>query len=159
MAGRPRGSRFAVPPPRRYRLRMPAPDSLRRPARRYGPPTVLIADDDPVVARLLAELVRQQGWRPMVAADAMQAVMFAVRGEPAAIVLDIMMPGGTGLHALRQLKSNAKTTGIPVIVLSGSADPDLPATVQQLGATTFLAKPLDADRMRDELAALMGAAD
>ena len=138
---------------------MSALDPTRRPSRRYGPPTVLIADDDPVVARLLAELVRQQGWRPLVAADAMQAVMFAVRGEPAAIVLDIMMPGGTGLHALRQLRTNAKTMGIPVIVLSGSPDPELPAKVEALGAAVFMAKPLDADRMRDELVALVESAD
>ena len=117
--------------------------------------TVLIAEDDPVVARLVAELVRQNGWRPLIAADAMQAVMFAVRGEPAAVVLDIQMPGGNGLQVLKKLKGNANTAGVPVVVLSGSTDPDLPKQVVEHGAEAFLPKPLDPQRLRAVLQAAL----
>jgi CheY-like chemotaxis protein len=45
----------------------------------------------------------------------MQAVMFAVRSPQHAIVLDVQMPGGTGIDALRKLKESAKTKSIPVV--------------------------------------------
>ena len=128
-------------------------DHSRTPSRPSATATVLIAEDDPVVARLVAELVRQNGWRPLVAADAMQAVMFAVRGEPTAVVLDIQMPGGNGLQVLQKLKGNANTAGVPVVVLSGSTDPDLPRLVVEHGAEVFLPKPLDPQRLRAVLQA------
>jgi CheY-like chemotaxis protein len=55
-----------------------------------------------------------------VAHDAMQALMGAVRSLPDAIVLDVHMPGGTGIEALRKLKASSKTFGIPVVVLSAA---------------------------------------
>lgn len=105
---------------------------------------ILIADDDRVIAQLAAAVVRQVGHVPVHAYDAMQTVMFAMRAPaPDLIILDINMPGGTGIDALRKLKQSTRTDQIPVIVLSGSIDQSLPAKVKELGAAAFLAKPLD----------------
>lgn len=105
---------------------------------------ILIADDDRVLAQLVASVVREAGHTPLHAYDAMQTVMFAMRAPaPDLIILDINMPGGTGLEALAKLKRSAKTNQIPVVVLSGSIDQSLPAKVKELGASTFLTKPID----------------
>lgn len=125
------------------------PWDVRR--RRGAPPLVVVAEDDPVVAALVKAAIEAEGWDAVVAADAMQAVMFTVRSEPAAVVLDIQMPAGSGVHVLRKLKGNAKTADIPVVVLTGSTDPALPAEVRALGAAAFLLKPLDPDALRDAL--------
>jgi DNA-binding NarL/FixJ family response regulator len=78
----------------------------------------------------------------------MQTLMFAMRPPmPALIILDINMPGGTGLEALRKLKMSAKTTGIPVVVLSGSDDATMPEQVKGLGAEGYLPKPIDPDAL------------
>ena len=129
--------------------RRPPPWDARR--RSGAPPLVVVAEDDPIVAALVKAAVEAEGWDAVVAADAMQAVMFTVRADPAAVVLDIQMPAGSGVHVLRKLRSNAKTAGVPVVVLTGSTDPALPGEVRALGAAAFLPKPLDPDALRDAL--------
>ena len=84
--------------------------------------TILIADDDRVLVHWLSSHLRVRGFNVTVAFDAMQAGMVAVRTPPAAIILDINMPGGTGFEVLRRLKTSAKTNQVPVVVLSGSID-------------------------------------
>jgi CheY-like chemotaxis protein len=104
---------------------------------------ILVADDDLVMSQLICAIVREAGHEPMPAFDAMQTVMFAMRSPaPALIILDISMPGGTGVEALRKLKRSAKTSMIPVVVLSGSADAGMPAQVKALGAVDYLPKPI-----------------
>ena len=105
---------------------------------------ILIADDDRVMSQLICSVVREAGHTPITAFDAMQTLMFAMRTPmPAAIILDINMPGGTGLEALRKLKLSARTAPIPVIVVSGSAEHDMPEQVKTLGADEYLSKPID----------------
>lgn len=104
---------------------------------------ILVADDDRVTSHLICSIVRDAGHEPVPAFDAMQAVMFAMRPpQPGLVILDVNMPGGNGIEALRKLKQSAKTSQIPVIVLSGT-EQDVRQTVRDLGAEEFLAKPID----------------
>jgi DNA-binding response OmpR family regulator len=118
---------------------------------------LLIADDDRVLTHLLSSRLRTKGWTVTVAADAMQTMMFAMRTQPDAILLDINMPGGTGIEALRKLKASVKTSPIPVVVLSGSIDPADEPMVRALGAEGFMQKPADIDALHALLAGLTGA--
>jgi CheY-like chemotaxis protein len=105
---------------------------------------ILGADDDRVMSQLICAVVRKAGHMPIPAFDAMQTVMFAMRSPaPALIILDISMPGGTGLEALLKLKRSARTSEIPVVVLSGSSDASMPTQVKALGAEEYLPKPID----------------
>jgi CheY-like chemotaxis protein len=118
------------------------------------PLKILIADDDKVIAQLVASVVRQAGHTPVHAYDAMQTIMFAMRSPmPDLIVLDINMPGGTGLDALRKLKQSSRTGLIPIVVLSGSIDQSLPTKVKELGAEAFLTKPVDPDVLAEAIRA------
>lgn len=103
---------------------------------------VLIADDDKTFLHLLEGELRSMGWRVTIASDAMQAVMFAVRSPQHAIVLDVQMPGGTGVEAIKKLKKSAKTKSIPIVIVSASSDPTIEATLRQLGAEGFFRKPV-----------------
>lgn len=105
-------------------------------------PKVLIADDDRVSSQLLASRLRTKGFEVVVAFDAMQALMAGMREAPDLILLDISMPGGSGLDVLKKLKTSTKTSSIPVVVISGQTDPALPDTVKGLGAVEFLLKPV-----------------
>ena len=117
---------------------------------------VLIADDDRILTHLLSSRLQAMGWTVDVALDAMQAVMFTRQQTPDVIVLDIAMPGGTGRQALHSLKASSKLRGIPVVVLSGSVDPDEEATLVALGAVEFLRKPIDPDVLDARLRAVLG---
>ena len=116
---------------------------------------ILIADDDPVITTMLSGALAHRGYESVIAADAMQAVMFAVQKLPDAIVLDINMPAGTGHVALKRLKASARTASIPVIVLSGSMDATLPATVRAEGAIAFFRKPVDLDALFAQIEELL----
>ena len=118
---------------------------------------LLIADDDRALALLLSTRLRAKGWSVDIAHDAMQALMFAMRSSPDAIMLDIAMPGGTGIDALKKLKMSAKTTQIPVVVLSGSIEPKDEPNVLALGAAAFMRKPPDVDALNELLLKLVGA--
>lgn len=115
--------------------------------RRSGPPVVLIAEDDIIMSTLLSDFLRSRGFATLTAVDAMQTVMYATRGDPALILLDIAMPGGTGLHALRKLRSNDKTARIPVFAISGLQDPVIHGELYKLGVDVFLPKPVDLEAL------------
>jgi CheY-like chemotaxis protein len=115
---------------------------------------LLIADDDRVLTQLLSSKLRAKGWTVTIALDAMQAVMFAMRTEPDVILLDINMPGGTGIEALRKLKASMKTSQIPVVILTGSISPDDEPTVRELGAEGYIKKPAELDQLHELLARL-----
>jgi CheY-like chemotaxis protein len=117
--------------------------------------TILVADDDPVALQIIAASLRQQGYQVLMAVDAMQAFAHAQRGRPAAIVLDIMMPAGSGLDVLRKLKMSTRTMLVPVIAMSSSVDTGLPEQARQLGAAEFMPKPLDLDHLGQALKQLL----
>lgn len=112
---------------------------------------ILLADDDRVLTHLLSTRLRAKGAEIIVAHDAMQALMIAMRSPPDVIVLDIQMPGGTGIEALRKLKCSARTSSIPVVVLSGSVAPDASEAVTALGAAQFLLKPVEPEALYEVL--------
>lgn len=100
-------------------------------------------------------MLRGTGHQPIPAFDAVQTLMLAMRTpQPDAILLDLNMPGGTGMGALDKLQSSSKTAGIPVIVLSGSTDPNARQTALDAGATAFLGKPAKLDQLTAALQAL-----
>ena len=118
--------------------------------------TVLLADDDKIQTLMLSSVLRAKGYRVEAAYDATQTFTSAMRAKPDAIVLDIQMPGGTGMLVLERLKASTKTSHIPVIVLSGSTDPLADVAVRKLGADVFLAKPVDVDELLGALARVLG---
>lgn len=102
---------------------------------------ILIADDDRVLNHLMSSVFKKHGWTVTSAHDAMQVLMAAMRAPPDIILMDIHMPGGTGMQALSKLKASTKTSNIPVLVLSGSINEAEETTVMELGAAGFLKKP------------------
>ena len=114
---------------------------------------ILVADDDRVVVHLLSALLRAKGHEVVPVFDGMQAIMFALRKPiPDAIILDINMPGGTGVETLKRLKASLITALTPVIVLSGTTDAQMPDKVRALGADAFLHKPVNPEALFAALA-------
>jgi CheY-like chemotaxis protein len=108
---------------------------------------ILVADDDAVTVRLLAAALGAAGYQVITARDAMQAVMVAQRSLPDAIVMDILMPAGSGLNALQRIQSSTHTQLTPVIIITGSLEADAEQKARALGARGFFRKPLDASQI------------
>lgn len=84
---------------------------------------VLIADDDPTIRFMVKSILEAEGYSVTAAEDGKQAVDILADNSfvnnLAFIVLDVMMPGMTGLDILTRLKLNPKTSSLPVIMLTG----------------------------------------
>jgi CheY-like chemotaxis protein len=113
---------------------------------------ILVADDDKMFSQMACAVLQEAGHICVPAYDAMQTLMWAMKQAPHLILLDVNMPGGTGVGVLEKLKSSSKTAKIPVIVISGSVDPDLPAHVVKLGALRYLSKPVDPEVLTQAVA-------
>ncbi len=118
--------------------------------------TILVADDDQVFAQLLFSSLKAHGLNVVLASDAMQTMMAIRRSQPAAVILDILMPAGSGFEVLKRLRSFSGTIPTRVLAVSASPDPQLPERVRELGAHEFLRKPLDPEEVYRVLCRLLG---
>jgi DNA-binding response OmpR family regulator len=106
-------------------------------------PKVLIIDDDAPLSLLLASYLRDAGYDPVTAADAMQGFMFALREKPELILLDIGMPAGGGLSVLERLGKASHGRLVPVVVVTAHQEPEIETKARAGGAVGFLRKPID----------------
>ena len=91
-------------------------------SRAGGGPLVLICDDDRATRDVLEELLAAQGYSVIACATGEQAVATARTHRPAVILLDLLMPGMDGWRVMAQLKADAATRAIPVVIVSGATD-------------------------------------
>lgn len=115
---------------------------------------VLVAEDDRAMNQLLCAMLQSAGYIAFPAFDGASALMAAMRTPgPDLIVLDLQMPAGDGQTTLAKLKASAKTATIPVLVVSGSQNPESPDQVRALGAAAYLQKPVTPDTFIDAVEA------
>ena len=122
-------------------------------------PKILIADDSRVYIHLISGWLHDRGFEVVVASDAIQAFVMATQHQPDAVVLDISMPGGSGIDVLKKLKLSTKTKHIPVLVVTGNAGNEMRSLVKRLGAADLLEKPLDCAEFCTILSDLTVASD
>jgi two-component system, NtrC family, nitrogen regulation response regulator NtrX len=104
-------------------------------------PTVLIADDEPNIRRMVGALLTAEGHDIREASDGTAAVAAVAAGDPDVVLLDLMMPGAIdGLAALERIR--ALDAELPVIMMSGRAGLADAVRATKLGAVNFLEKPL-----------------
>src|SRR5262249_2439649 len=106
--------------------------------------TVLVVDDDPAVRDLMRRYLDREGFRVVAAANGHEGLRLARQLRPAAITLDVLMPGMDGWDVLTALKADPGTADIPVIMLTIADDRNLG---HALGAAEYLTKPIDRDRL------------
>jgi CheY-like chemotaxis protein len=123
-----------------------------------SPVKILIADDEVYMIRLLELSLKKGGYTVISCRDGQEALAQAATALPQLIVLDIMMPGLDGLGALRQLKGNAATRDIPVVVLSAKGHALTKVEAEQAGAVLFLSKPFSPNQLLSEVKKILGPA-
>jgi CheY-like chemotaxis protein len=111
-------------------------------------PIVLVIDDSLEIHEYVERLLRRQHYSAIFAQDGRQGLWLAKQIQPAAILLDVVMPSMDGWSVLALLKQDPELAHIPVIIHSVIEDPDL---AQELGAAAHLAKPITRERLLDTL--------
>lgn len=108
---------------------------------------VLVVDDDPLITRLLEVRLSTPGRRVTVMASLEAARQFLGQSQPDLILLDLFLPDGDGRTLLKEIRSDAATASVPVLVISGANDAAVVEEVTTLGANGFIAKPFLADEV------------
>jgi DNA-binding response OmpR family regulator len=122
---------------------------------------VLVADDDPDVRRMLGMHLKRAGYTVLEAADGDEAEQVALKERPALVLMDIKMPRVSGLEALRNLRHNAATRDLPVVMMTASPG-TLEASrsvIESLGGVMLLTKPHTAEDLARAIGAGLRAAD
>ncbi len=104
---------------------------------------VLVVEDDASILELEQALVEDLfGLQTLAAADGIQAMQIAAERLPSLILLDIMLPGMSGLEVARQLRANIRTRHIPIIAVTAST---VREQVIEAGCDDYVQKPFDVD--------------
>jgi len=109
------------------------------------PISMLVVDDDEVLRERLGEAMRRRGYEVRTAKDFDQAMALARAESPELAVVDLKMPGKSGLELVKELKALDAATKIEVLTGYGSIATAIEAV--KLGATHYLQKPADADEV------------
>ena len=105
---------------------------------------ILVVDDDESIMEVIQMVLESEGHQIQASFDE-SCFPLTEDNLPDLILLDVMLLGGDGREACQQLKSNAATAHIPVIILSAHSDADKVANMS--GANDFLEKPFDVDAL------------
>jgi len=120
-----------------------------------GKLTVLVIDDDPVILELLRVNFEIEGFDVICATDGEEGLKRAQAEQPDIVISDIMMPRRDGLQLLDDLKSDPRTEGLPVILLSAKAQRSEVQHGLDMGADDYITKPFDPLELIDRLNAVM----
>jgi CheY-like chemotaxis protein len=135
-------------------FREPPPASLALAKLPEGTPlrTVLYVEDNPANLELVEQLIaRRPDLRLLSAADANLGIEFARVYQPDVILMDINLPGISGLEAMKILRADAATAHIPILALSANAVPRDIERSLEAGFFNYLTKPIKVDRFMDAL--------
>jgi CheY-like chemotaxis protein len=130
----------------------PAAEAAARPA---AAGKVLVVDDQPSTAEMLAELLKEQGHEVLTALSGEQALERVRRDRPDLVVSDIVMPGIDGYELCRRLRADSATALLPVVLVT-SLDPQTERVKSiDAGADDFLSKPVSSVELLARVRALL----
>jgi putative two-component system response regulator len=108
---------------------------------------VLVVDDEPAVADLLCRLLKKEGYGVHIASDGTEALQAVLDHRPHVVLLDVNMPGLSGIDVCRRIKQDAATRLTPVVMVTGMAQREKRIESLEAGADDFLGKPVDAQEL------------
>ncbi len=112
-----------------------------------GAQRLLVVEDDPDIATLLSIMLRRAGYQVDVANTGELALNYLAHNEYAAMTLDLMLPDQSGIALMRQIRSQAETEGLPIIVVSAFTEDGKLAINGDFNAVDWINKPFDEERL------------
>ena len=116
-------------------------------------PVILLVDDEPPLRELM-KVRLGAGYRYAEAESAAEALELARKDVPAVMLLDVMLPGASGLDLLREMRSDPRLSSVRVVIVSAWQSVDDRDTALDLGADAFLAKPFKVEELVNIVAEL-----
>lgn len=123
---------------------------------RRASPLVLVVDDEPDARDLYSLYLRYAGIQADTASNGLEAVAKAADRLPDLIVMDLMMPGLTGIEATKRLRADAKTHGIRIVAVTASHDVTTHRAALDAGCESVLTKPCAPEKLAAEIYRVLG---
>lgn len=118
-------------------------------------PSVLVVEDESAIAELIAVNLRHNGFRPIWASDSVAAQRDLDAGLPDLILLDWMLPGESGLTLAKRWRADARTQGVPIIMLTARGDEADRVAGLDAGADDYIAKPFSTKELLARIRAVL----
>ena len=118
-------------------------------------PTILVVEDEPAIAELIAVNLRHSGFAPVLAEDGEAAQRALDAALPDAIVLDWMLPGQSGLQLARQWRADRRTQAIPILMLTARGDEPDKVAALDAGADDYITKPFSIQELLARIRAVL----
>jgi DNA-binding response OmpR family regulator len=119
------------------------------------PQMILVADDDEDILALVAFRLRRDGHEVVTAGNGEEALLRARERTPDLFVLDVRMPGMTGLDVIRELRGSYEMKDVPVIFLTASVQEESIERGYQAGADDYVKKPFSPEELTRRVQALL----
>jgi two-component system response regulator RegX3 len=118
--------------------------------------TVLLVEDEPSISEPLAEAIAREGFETKVAATVAEALGFAAQVEPDLVLLDVMLPDGSGFDVCRELRQRSQ---VPIIMLTARGEEADRVVGLELGADDYVVKPFSAREVVARIRAVLRRTD
>ena len=126
-----------------------APPELQEECEQLLNATIVMVDDEPITMEVVKVFLEEAGYRNFVLIDKSSEAMAALEHQrPDLLLLDLNMPQVSGFDILKAIRTHPKLKHLPVIILTSSSDNQDKLAALDLGATDFLAKPVDPSELR-----------
>jgi DNA-binding response OmpR family regulator len=116
---------------------------------------ILIAEDDPDIADLVAHYLQKSGWETHIATSGDKALAYARLHPVDLVILDLMLPGMDGLDICRALRADHAKASVPIIMLTARADEGARVAGLETGADDYVSKPFSPNELVARVRALM----
>ncbi len=120
---------------------------------------ILIVDDDKFLRELLIEKLSSLNYEVTSVSESILAFNTIKTNKPDLILLDVLLPGLSGLETLNVLRADDENMHIPVILISRLDEPELIRTAKRLGADDYLVKPFTAEILIEKIKDIAGFGD
>ena len=104
-------------------------------------PTILIVDDEPAIRDMVDITLDLAGYKTISASNAHEALVSVIDKKPNLVLLDWMLPGGSGIELARRLRRDKITAAIPIIMLTAKASEDNKVQGLDAGVDDYVTKP------------------
>jgi two-component system, cell cycle response regulator DivK len=119
---------------------------------------ILIVEDNPRNLKLLRDTLQVKGYQTIEAATGEEGVQMARERQPALVLMDIQLPGISGIQALGQLRADSATRGIPVIAVTASVMAQERQKVMAAGFDGFQGKPISVRELLETIRGILADA-